>query len=105
MRVKTFISGEFFHVFNKSIAGFGIFKDPSNARRFIDVLNYYNNLIISESFSKALRRKVFQPQNLLYPKETPLLKYICYSIMPDHYHLLVKIIKDYSLSKYINDVE
>ena len=105
MREKQFVSGEFFHIFNKSISGYRIFKDPSNAGRFINVLDYYNNLTVSESFSKAIRRNVFTPQNLLYPKETPLLKFISYCVMPDHYHLLVKILKDYWLSKYMNNVE
>jgi len=105
MREKQFVEGEYFHIFNKSIAGFGIFKDPVNATRFVNVLDYYNNLIVVESFSKAVRSKLFIPQNLLYPKENRLLKFISYCVMPDHYHLVVKILKSHLLFKYINDIE
>lgn len=105
MREKQFVEGEFFHVFNKSIAGFGIFKDLNNAKHFIDILDYYNSSKLNESFSKALRRNAFTPQNILYPRRASLLKFISYCIMPDHYHLLIKITKSYSLSKYINDIE
>ena len=105
MREKQFVSGEYFHVFNKSIAGYGIFKDPSNAERYIHTLDFYNSSIVSESFSKAIRRKVYLPQNLVYLKENPLIKFISYCIMPDHYHLIIRMIKNHSLSKYINDVE
>lgn len=105
MREKQFVNGEFFHIFNKSIAGFGIFKDPTNADRFVNILDYYNSSIVSESFSKAIRRKVYNSQNLLYPKDSGVLKFISYCIMPDHYHILVKILKSHVLSKYMNDIE
>lgn len=35
----------------------------------------------------------------------PILKFIAYSIMPDHYHILIRILSSNALSKYISDVE
>jgi putative transposase len=84
-RKEKFSSGEIFHVFNKSIANFGIFKDLENGWRFIEVLDYYNNRLIDKSFSDV--------------------KFISYCIMPDHYHLLLKILYNNSFSKYLSDVE
>jgi putative transposase len=108
MKKLNFSTGEIFHVFNKSIANYGIFKDLNNSQRFINTLDYYNSGLINESFSKYLKRNDDNYNNclsLFYPKEFPYLKFLSYCVMPDHYHLLLKILKDGCLSKYISDVE
>lgn len=104
MREK-FVVGEIYHVFNKSIANYGIFKDLSNSQRFIETLDFYNNVLIINSFSKFLRSGNYRYKNLLYLKQTSIIKFITYCLMSDHYHLLIKILKDNFLSKYINDIE
>jgi putative transposase len=105
MKKEKFVTGGIFHVFNKSIANFGIFKDIENGQRFIRTLDYYNDETINQSFSKTLKEKKYHPHNLLYSKINQYIKFIAYCIMPDHYHLLIKILNDDIFSKYINDVE
>lgn len=105
MKKGKFISGGIFHVFNKSIANYGIFKDIKNADRFRKTLDYYNNRAVTKSLSRIIRDKEYQYQNLLYQKEQSIIKFLCYCIMPDHYHLLVKILKENIFSKYVNDIE
>lgn len=103
---KRFVKGEIYHVFNKSIANYGIFNDLNNSRRFMDTLFYYNSKLIDESFSIFLKRnEKFQAESLLYPKEFPYIKFLCYCIMPDHYHILIKVVEEDYFSKYISDVE
>jgi len=103
--MAKFFSGQIFHVFNKSIANFGIFKDEFNTDRFIKTLEYYNNSSKKQSFSDLLRRKQYKYNNLLAFNTNNIVKYISFCIMPDHYHLLIKLIIDNALSKYIGDVE
>lgn len=100
-----FVSGEIFHVFNRSIAGFKIFDSVGNSQRFIETLDYYNNLEIKEKFSRAKNLRKYFFNNLMTPKPNSKIKIISYCIMPDHYHMLVKILEDSSFSKYINDIE
>ncbi len=94
----------FYHVFNKSIANFGIFSKPKNSLKFIGTLDYYNDLKTKLSLSVYLRKKSLNT-SLLIPKDNSIAKIISYCIMPDHYHLLVKIIHANKFSKYINNVE
>lgn len=105
MRKYSFKSGCFFHVFNKSIANYSILKDLNNSQRFVDILDYYNNLEVKPSFSTYLKANLEFKNQILIPRSTAKIKFITYCIMPDHYHLLIKILCDYTLSKYINDVE
>ena len=104
MKKGKFLKGAIFHVCNKSIANYGIFKDPNNAKRFLETLDYYNG-ITTQSFSKSIKENKYSFQNLLHPKEDRKIKFICYCIMPDHYHLLVKMMENQTFSKYMNDIE
>ncbi|MFA6081476.1 MAG: transposase [Patescibacteria group bacterium] len=104
-RKDKFIEGEIYHIFNKSISNYGIFKDFNNSQRFLNVVEYYNNRSITECFSQFTKRKKFDYKNIIYPGDNSLCKILTYCIMPDHYHFLLKIIEDYSLSQFINNVE
>ncbi len=104
-RRHSFKKGSFFHVFNKSIANFGIFKDFKNGLRFLQALDYYNDLSPKRSLSMFLiNTRDFKPE-ILTPKANSIVKFLSFCIMPDHYHLLVKILIDNIFSKYISDLE
>lgn len=101
-----FTSGTIYHVVNKSIANFGIFNRYENSHRFINTLTYYNSSEpITQPFSKFIKNERDYNPNVLDVIHYGLVKFIAYCIMPDHYHLLIKILGDDKISKYINDVE
>lgn len=104
-RKDKFAEGEIYHIFNKSISNYGIFKDFNNSQRFINVVEYYNSHLITKSFSQFIIRKKYNYQNIIYPKDFTYIKILSYCIMPDHYHFLLKILTDNSLSRLINTVE
>ncbi len=106
IRKEKFVAGEIFHIFNKSIASFGIFKDLTNSQRFIEVLDYYNNIEIRLCFSDFLNiNKKYSYESLLKLKNSSWVKFLAYCIMPDHYHLLIKVLVSNSISHYLNTVE
>lgn len=102
---RRFFSGKIYHICNKSIANFGIFKSSSDGQRFVQTLDYYNNSQIVERFSEVIRQKKYKYINLLIPKRITLVKFLAYCIMPDHYHILLKILRKNSLSSYIANIE
>jgi len=104
-RSMYFKAGTFWHLCNKSIANYGIYNDAENSQRFIETLDYYNNTDNKVKLSLAKRNKIYTYGNLLFPKNNSKTKILTYNIMPDHYHLVIKILKDDLLSKYISDVE
>lgn len=106
MRKPTkFPEGEIFHVFNKSIAGFKIYSDFENSRRFFRTINYYNSKLVTTSLGVYLANDEGYNPDIFTPGANPLMKILAYCIMPDHYHLLLKIIEYNSLPKYINKIE
>jgi len=104
-RLEFFSEGEIFHIYNKSISNFGIFKSKENSQRFLNLLDYYNNNNIKIKFSDAVDRGIYTFSNILLPKSDSLVKFLSYCIMPDHYHLLIKIIHNNCLSHYIGNIE
>jgi putative transposase len=104
MKAKL-VMDKIYHVCNKSIAGFGIFKNKYNCNRFLYALDYYNNVHVWTSLSQVIKRKTYQYNNIIFKKTDSLIKIIAYCIMPDHYHLIFKITSSNSVTKYINDVE
>ena len=104
---RFFEQGRIFHICNKSIANYGIFKDRRNTLRFVQTLNYYNRIDKKRKLSNYLKLKKGKHanSNLLSLKETNKLKFLAYCIMLDHYHLLIKVLRNNILSKYMSDVE
>jgi putative transposase len=107
LKQRIFIEGEYYHICNKSISGFNIFKDPKNARRILTAIDFYNNKQRKSDLSNYLRSYKNKQKNLniLLPKKDSIIKLLAYCLMPDHYHLLIRVLTDYSISKYISDVE
>jgi len=104
-RKENFKSQTVFHVFNKSISNFNIFTDENYNKRFIECLDYYNNVQPKKKYSVAKEKNIYEYQNILIRKEDALVNFISYCIMPDHYHLLVKILNRDTFSKYLGDIE
>lgn len=98
--------GYFFHIFNKSIANYGIFSVHNNILRFLKTLHYYNSSNYKIHFSDFLKKNIHYSPDLFLEDHDANVRYIAYCIMPDHYHLLIRINNNLTpFSKYISDVE
>lgn len=104
---RIFEQGKIYHICNKSIANYKIFKDKRNSLKFIKTLVYYNTIESKVRLSAYFKLKKGNKikSNLLDLNKTNKLKCLAYCIMLDHYHLLFKVLANNTLSKYIGDVE
>ena len=101
---RLFPSGEIFHICNKSIAGYEIFRSEKTISHFITTVNYYNSETRTISLSRALRKPLILP-HLMNRGVDRIFALLAYCIMPDHYHLLVKVQGEYPFIKYMNTIE
>jgi len=102
-RKEALVTGEIYHIFNKSIAGFEIFNSDTDLLRIKNVIRYYqveNNLI---SFSNFIKTKQ-NVSRLYFLEEDPLVTIIAYCIMPTHLHLVIKQLKDDGIEKFITNI-
>lgn len=92
-RTIPFITGQYYHIFNRGLEKQDIFYTPRDYQRFIEALFYYQTNNSNNGFSKRI-------SNLDYP-EDKLVEVICYCLMPNHFHLLLKQLQDGGISKFM----
>lgn len=93
-----------FHICNKSIANFNIFASEEDADRFMSTLDFYRQSQ-PYSLSEGVKRNSYRYSNLLIYTPESTVKYISYCIMPDHYHILIKVSDPNLLSQFVANVQ
>jgi len=101
---RIFYSGDIYHICNKSISNYHIFRNNTLADHFKTTLVYYNTSADKIPLSKALKKEFTIP-HIMNRGEDSIVFVLGFCIMPDHYHLLIKVNKEYSVSQYINNVQ
>lgn len=114
-RKEKFVIGEYYHVYSRTILSLPEFKDNRNASRLAKAFLAANSTESAVAF-KYLRnnqRPTFKKLAEIAKKGDKLVDILCYVIMPNHYHLLLRErvengITDFvrksntSIAKYIN---
>ncbi len=103
-RVTPLVTGEVYHVFNRSIARQPIFLTSKDFQRALDLTNYYNHLNPPIRFSHfnrlpiLLKNKVWE--NLIKENQK-LVDILAFCLMPNHIHFLIKEIKDNGITTFM----
>lgn len=96
---KTILAnGEYYHIFNRGTDKKTIFTGGNEFKRFIDLLQFYQyqKSVRFSYLSKAERDKLIKEKG-----GEQLVEIICYCLMPNHYHLLLKQLADEGISRFI----
>ncbi len=101
---RIFYEGNIYHIFNKSISNYQIFRSDSLASHYKTTLNYYNSVTKKLCFSKALKKPLKLP-HIINRGSGNIVFLLAYCIMPDHYHLLLNVKDESLISKYISNVQ
>lgn len=95
-RITPLVSGQIYHIFNRGSEKRIIFQSIRDRSRFIKSIRYYQLADPKPSFSKF---SLSQKKDLGNQKIVELL---CYCLMPNHFHLLIKQIEDDGVSKFMS---
>lgn len=103
-RYYPIVTGEIYHVFNRSVAGFPIFQTKTDYQRLLELINFYRykNPAIRFSHFKKLpfdQRAIFQ--NNLITLYSPQVEILAYCVMPNHFHFLLKQVEENGISRFI----
>ncbi|NQU82891.1 MAG: transposase [Parcubacteria group bacterium] len=123
MRVQPFTVGSYVHVYNRGHRKSEIVLDEKDKWRFMQGLRFFNDVNLSQNIlrdilkdqdkdkdSKSLLvsdtnrlfESVFElgwPKN--WPEKKPLVKILCYCLVPNHFHLLLEEIVEGGISKFM----
>jgi len=97
-RLIPLVKDEVYHIYNRSIAEFVIFKSNNDYDRMIRTIIYCSMKLPPASF----RTFKIQPENR---KEKRIVDIIAYCIMPTHIHFILKGSADDGISKFMHRLE
>lgn len=109
MRRVPLVTGNVYHVFNRSISKFVIFNDNLEFLRFLSAILYYQREKPGAEFSKFInlsdsKMSLFGKDDFLKNK-TKMIEIIAYCLMPTHFHLVLEQLVDGGISKFLNNVQ
>jgi len=117
MRIEPFTIGNYVHVYNRGNRKAEIVQSEQDEWRFMQALRFFNDSNSSQNIlrnifgvlpisdTNKLKRapeSVFElgwPKN--WPEKDPLVKILCYCLLPNHFHLLLKEIRKGGISKFM----
>lgn len=121
LRKEPFTVGSYVHVYNRGNRKLPIVNDDNDRWRFLQALRYFNDVKSSTNILRDLTRKkrlvsdtnqidagLSIPESVFgigwpedWPNHKPLVKILCYCLMPNHFHLLIKEIRRDGTSKFM----
>lgn len=104
MRKERFAPGEYYHVYNRTILGLPEFKNTANANKLVQTFLLANSTNSSQAFDYLRNDKnsTLERAVEIARKGEKLVDVLCYSIMYEHYHLLLKEIKENGITNFIH---
>lgn len=110
MRKVQFQIGNFYHIYNRGVEKRKIFEDNNDYWRFLQGLFLFNdenaasNLLWQlektrgEITMKVLKEALVEKKL----KRRPLVKILAFCLMPNHFHLILKEIKETGISRFMH---
>ena len=95
-RIIPFVNEQLYHVFNRGVAQMPIFNDKRDYSRFTKTFIYYQAQGPKPKFS------FFSPENNSLNLNIKIVEIVCYCLMPNHFHFLLKQKIDGGITEFIS---
>lgn len=105
-RKEAFITGNYYHIYNRSVGKEQIFYHKADLNYFFHLLQYYR---YKQQLRYSLFNELLPNQKLEYINSTktfiPLVEINCFSLMPNHFHFLLKQVEDNGIQIFLTKIE
>ena len=98
-RIFPFANGYFYHIYNRGSEKRLIFGSKRDYQRFLKTIQYYQFLGPKPKFSHFSQFQTFK----LDPTKK-IVDIICYCLMPNHFHLLLKQLMDGGITEFVSKI-
>lgn len=107
MRKIKFVTGEYYHVFNRGVDKRNIFLEEKDIARFVQSMQEFNAVdpigSIYEAFVRKNSKKLGNKLgNLVSKNNGKLVEFICYCLNPNHYHFIIQQLVDRGVEKLMH---
>lgn len=106
VRKIPLVEGEIYHVFNKSIADYEVFKDHADYERMWQTLSYYKIKDAPCKFS-LIKKSMGSEKNWpihVHANSERIVQIIAYCLMPTHFHIVLKQLVADGVQRYVSRV-
>ena len=97
-RIVPFVNNEYYHIFNRGVAKMQIFNNASDYKHFINTLFYY------QVDGPKPRFSFFRKQPVTLANNVKIVEIICYCLMPNHFHFLLRQKKDSGITEFVSKI-
>jgi len=101
------VTDEFYHIFNRGIASQPTFLNKRDYQRMMETIPFYKNDNLPFKYSKLLmlpvRERAVVWEKIIRAKDS-LVEIIAYSLMPNHFHFLLKQTKENGIRRFIGNI-
>lgn len=106
MRKEPFTVDNYVHVLNRGTKKLPVVRDKHDRWRFLKILCHLNDAHVSEHWIDEVDTNVKNGANLfdrpfLWQEKRPLVSILAYTLMPNHFHLLLKEITPGGVGKFM----
>lgn len=104
MRREPYSAGSYVHVVKRGTRGLPIVRDDRDRRRFILMLRHFNDQFCPDNWFKdlleaGLVHSFERPPS--WPPQKKLVEIICFCLMNNHFHLLLKEIIEGGITRFM----
>lgn len=107
MRKELFTVGSFVHVIKRGTRGFPIVRDDGDRWRFMLMLSHFNDHFHSDSWFRDLVDEEIAgtlKRASKWSEKKPLVAIEAFTLMSNHFHLILKEIEEGGISKFMHRV-
>lgn len=94
-RSVPLITGSYYHIYNRGLTKRDIFLTPTDYKRFVKTFLYYQIQNPKPKFS------LYNPSIHKIDSSKKIIEITCYCLMPNHFHFLIKQLKDNGISEFM----
>src|SRR3989338_878405 len=101
MRIEPRSIGSVVHVVQRGTRGLDIVRDVQDRNRFSGLLFYLNDSFSDSNWLKTTRTFVHLQRPDHWPDCDPLVRILAWTLLSNHFHLLLEEIRDNGISKFM----
>lgn len=96
MRKTPFVTGEFYHVYNRGTDKRTVFMALQDFDRFLQSMEWFNQI---EPIGSIFEHSFIKPK--LGGRTTKLVDIVCYCLNPNHFHMVLRQAVDNGISEFM----
>ena len=102
MRKTQLVENEYYHIYNRGVDKRNVFLDDFDYIRFLKSIQEFNSVApIGSLYEKTFRDKNGDPISKKEIGSPRLVEIICYSLISNHYHFILKQLEEKGIQKFM----